>query len=228
MNNNHGKGSRNASEESEDISYSWQSSKLENRAISAQYSKQVNLQLQLQFSYPRKRQVLPATVIIIGVSLPVLCLDCSVLKFWTLPRVADVFWFFRGISAAFSMVIIHQLVYICMRPIRNHIIVVPKWVTPNRNHMNDVVEVNGLPPQCYQALSSKRKSLSTGYTLCGFLPKQLISESRPPTYMLSCIMYCHLRLQMCTATHYVLSVVIKTRHVRTCAYVVVSLCLQHF
>ena len=32
-----------------------------------------NLQLQLQFSYPRKRQVLPATVIIIGVSLPVLC-----------------------------------------------------------------------------------------------------------------------------------------------------------
>ena len=32
-----------------------------------------NLQLQSQFSYPRKRQVLPATVVIIGVSLPVLC-----------------------------------------------------------------------------------------------------------------------------------------------------------
>jgi len=34
----------------------------------------------------------------------------------------------------------------CMRPIRNHIIVVPKWVIPNRNHMNDVVEVNRLAP----------------------------------------------------------------------------------
>jgi len=31
-----------------------------------------NLQLQLQFSYPRNRQDLPATVVIIGVSLPVL------------------------------------------------------------------------------------------------------------------------------------------------------------
>ena len=30
-----------------------------------------NLQLQLQFSYPRKRQVLPATVVIVGVSSPV-------------------------------------------------------------------------------------------------------------------------------------------------------------
>jgi len=87
------------------------------------------------------------------------------------------------------MVIILQLVYTCMRPIRNHIIAVPKWVAPNRNHMNDVVEVNRLAPQRYQALSSKRKSLSTGYTLCGFLPKQLISESRPPTYMLLCITY---------------------------------------
>ena len=31
-----------------------------------------NLQLQLQFSYPHKRPVLPATVVIIGVNLPVL------------------------------------------------------------------------------------------------------------------------------------------------------------
>jgi len=59
------------------------------------------------------------------------------------------------------MVIILQLVYMCMRPIRNHIIVVPKWVIPNRNHMNDVVEVNRLASQCYQALSSKRKSQVT-------------------------------------------------------------------
>ena len=73
----------------------------------------------------------------------------------------------------FSMVIILQLVDMCMRPIRNHIIVVPKWAVPNRNHMNDVVEVNRLAPQCYQALSSKRKSLSTGYTLWGFLPNNL-------------------------------------------------------
>ena len=81
------------------------------------------------------------------------------------------------------MVIILQLVDMCMRPIRNHIIVVPKWAVPNRNHMNDVVEVNRLAPQCYQALSSKRKSLSTGYTLCGFLPKQLISGSQLPIYI---------------------------------------------
>jgi len=31
-----------------------------------------NLQLQLQFSYPHKRQVLSATVVIIGVILPIL------------------------------------------------------------------------------------------------------------------------------------------------------------
>jgi len=52
------------------------------------------------------------------------------------------------------------------------------------------------------------------YTML-ILPKQLISESQPPTYMLSCIMYRHLLLQTCTATHYVLSVVIKTRYVRS-------------
>jgi len=51
-------------QKSQKTSATWQSSKLQNQAISAQYSKQVNLQLQLQFSYPSKRQFLPATVVI--------------------------------------------------------------------------------------------------------------------------------------------------------------------
>ena len=42
------------------------------RTGQSQYSKQVNLQLQLQFSYPRKRQFLPATVVIIIISYDVL------------------------------------------------------------------------------------------------------------------------------------------------------------
>ena len=42
------------------------------RTGQSQYSKQVNLQLQLQFSYPRKRQLLPATVVIISISYDVL------------------------------------------------------------------------------------------------------------------------------------------------------------
>ena len=45
---------------------------------------------------------------------------------------------------------------------RNHLIIAPKWGVPNGNCMSDdTVEVIGLVPQCYEALSSTRKSLGT-------------------------------------------------------------------
>jgi len=67
----------------------------------------------------------------------------------------------------FRWYIILQLFIMRTWPSRYCVIIAPKWGVPNGNHMNDdVAEVNGsAPPQCYQALSSTRKSLGTRLTV---------------------------------------------------------------
>ena len=83
---------------------------------------------------------------------------------------------------------------------RNHLIIAPKWGVPNGNCMSDdTVEVIGLVPQCYEALSSTRKSLGT----------RLHTHRHTHTHYIPAHIHMHTHTHTCTHTY---------THAHTCTH----------